>query len=150
MFKASDFVKGKMNEIFTSARYGSVQIKHQQHGEYELVSDMKLDGMLYFCQVMVADLMYLAVTKHGFKWSIKTQNSDEMLTHDEGLVAATEEAFKSLGTTILDESYENVSVLDKYHFKTKSDAIDAFLSAVTGIYEFDFCSHKDIDPVNIH
>jgi hypothetical protein len=150
MFKASDFVKGKMNEIFTEARYGSAQIKHQQHGNYELVSDMKLDGMLYFCQVMVADLMYLAITEHGFKWSLKSSLPDEMLNHDESLVAATEEAFEHLGTTILDESYVNVAVLDKYHFKTKSDAIDAFLSAVTGIYEFDFCSHKDIEGDDIH
>ena len=150
MFKASDFVKGKMNEIFTEARYGSTQIKHQQHGEYELVSEMKLDGMLYFCQVMVADFMYLATTAHGFKWSLKSIETNEMLPHDESLVSATEEAFKHLGATILDESYVNVAVLDKYHFKTKSDAIDAFLSAVTGIYEFDFCSHKDAKSVDIH
>jgi hypothetical protein len=150
MFKASDFVKGKMNEIFMEAHGASAPVKHQNFGEFELISSMKLDGMIYLLQTLVSEYLYLAKTEFGYSWRDASKVNGDSSGDDISSVESAKEARVDLNQNLTDSQLNNLFSLDGYHFKTRSDALDAFIAKLAGITDVDHYAYKDPKAKDIH
>lgn len=149
MFKASDFVKGKMNEMFMRASSCSLAIKHQQHGEFELVAAIKLNSMIQYLQTLTADHIYLSKTEFGYSWmDVFSTNEDTPLEDIASIEAAKEMRIYDKGLS--NEQLKNLFGLIGYHFETKAQAIDEFITHLAGITDVESYSHKDIKESDIH
>lgn len=120
-FKAGDFTRGKMNEIFTQAKDRAI-INHKQHGEFILQSS---DSMMATLALITENLFDFRQVKIKDEWFIFMPNEHEQYVSD-GVYRDDD--------LELDECAQSELVLEKDN-QTRISVTFAAFTGIDGLYD---------------